>query len=296
MQPFHDSVEEEGAETGVEQVHLAPGPGDPASAARHLLSAVPADRAVLWIMVGVIGSGKTTLCREVWKQSQRPLLRICLDDIVQMLSFYSYEQEMKLLYADMERLPMVKGLTSGCSVIIDRTSLTREIRERFLSVGRKVRAMAADLRDKAETDRSRNLVYEEQLEKYLERRFPLYQGREDALYIEAFRELMDRRAASGGAGSLFPEESEPGITADLVQHMEEVAGLSMVAVYYDVDIDKCLKRRKEDPAAASRNVVRKVDWDRVMEEMTAVLEPPRKEEGFDAVFKIGEGWSVSVSS
>ena len=98
------------------------------------------------------------------------------------------------------------------------------------------------------------------------------------------------------AGSLFPEETEPGLTADLLQHLDEVADLSMVAVYYDVDIDKCLERRKTDPAAGSRNTVRKVNWDRVMTEMTAILEPPRKEEGFDAVFRIGDGWTVSVQS
>lgn len=87
---------------------------------------------VLLILVGLPGAGKTTFAFRLWRENPERVIRVCLDDLILMASFYGYRKELEGFYGALEKLAILKGLKQGYIVVVDRTNLTREIRERFI--------------------------------------------------------------------------------------------------------------------------------------------------------------------
>jgi hypothetical protein len=71
------------------------------------------------MLVGLIGAGKTTLAQQLWATDPKKTIRSSLDEIIQMISFYSYEPEMSDFYSGIERSTIINGLLDGYKVIID---------------------------------------------------------------------------------------------------------------------------------------------------------------------------------
>lgn len=92
------------------------------------------------LLVGMIASGKSTYAR---RRADEGALVVCHDDLTAMLhARYRYEPEKRALYRRLEEaiafeaLAGARHLDGGCDVVIDRTHLTRESRERWLSFAR----------------------------------------------------------------------------------------------------------------------------------------------------------------
>lgn len=84
----------------------------------------------LEILVGMVGSGKSTYARS---RARQGALVICHDDLTEMLhAEYRYEPELKAVYRKMEEQLAFTALKAGKDVIIDRTHLTRESRQRWV--------------------------------------------------------------------------------------------------------------------------------------------------------------------
>jgi hypothetical protein len=81
----------------------------------------------LEILVGMIGSGKSTYAR--WR-ADRGALVVCHDDLAQALhgGRYRYEADLKPLYRGMTYSLASLALARGWDVVIDRTHLTLEAR------------------------------------------------------------------------------------------------------------------------------------------------------------------------
>lgn len=87
------------------------------------------------LLVGMIGSGKTTYAR---KRAKQGALIVSHDDLTQMLhGEYRYEQELKPCYRAMMIQLAQNGIVAGRDVVIDRTHLTRESRAFWIDVARR---------------------------------------------------------------------------------------------------------------------------------------------------------------
>lgn len=85
----------------------------------------------LEILVGMIGSGKSTYAR---KRADEGALVVCHDDIMEMLhARYRYEPELLEVYRMLEE-SLVLQITDNTDrdIVIDRTNLTRESRSRWV--------------------------------------------------------------------------------------------------------------------------------------------------------------------
>jgi predicted kinase len=82
------------------------------------------------ILVGMIGSGKSTYAR---RRAAQGAIVICHDDLTEAFHReYTYKPELRDFYRSCEELIAVEALEEGLDVIIDRTHLTRESRNRWL--------------------------------------------------------------------------------------------------------------------------------------------------------------------
>lgn len=89
----------------------------------------------LYVCVGMIASGKSTWARG---QADKGAVVISHDDLTAMLhARYRYEQRLRQAYRDSEELLADVWLAFGRDVIIDRTHLTRESRERWTRFARR---------------------------------------------------------------------------------------------------------------------------------------------------------------
>lgn len=85
------------------------------------------------LLVGMIGSGKSTYARRRAKQGA---LIISHDDLTEMLhGEYRYEAELKPAYLAMMRGIAVQAVLAKRDVVIDRTHLTRESRHFWTGCG-----------------------------------------------------------------------------------------------------------------------------------------------------------------
>lgn len=88
----------------------------------------------LYVLVGMIASGKSTWARE---KADEGAVVVCHDDLTQMLhGRYRYEADMRICYRQMEEEIADAALLWGRDVVIDRTHLTRESRKRWIDFGR----------------------------------------------------------------------------------------------------------------------------------------------------------------
>jgi len=245
-----------------------------------------------WLLIGLIGSGKTTFSRKLWAKDPENTIRVCLDDIIQMMSFYNYSLELKPLYGEFERIPIVKGLLYGYNVVVDRTNLTREIRAYFLHIPYKIRELASGLYDvilSEETglfpgNRERLL---QAVSSFLEKQ----RSDEDEDIVNALLEIIEKKLDKAKEIPLFGEERIPG----LLEHLDRLKKLNIVGVYFDIPPDICLERRLKDPMNKLREQTRRVDWKSVLDKMLMMLEVPSLEEGFDEILYVDETGSVRKS-
>jgi hypothetical protein len=89
------------------------------------------------VLVGMIASGKTTYAR---KRADEGALVVAHDGLSEMLhARYRYEQGLRSVYREMEEALVTVAVQHGRDVVIDRTHLTRESRERWLAFARNLR-------------------------------------------------------------------------------------------------------------------------------------------------------------
>jgi hypothetical protein len=85
------------------------------------------------VLVGMIGSGKSTYAR---RRADEGALVVCFDDLTAMLhAAYRYEQELRACYRQMEKSIATAALNAGRDVVVDRTHLTLEARDRWVDFG-----------------------------------------------------------------------------------------------------------------------------------------------------------------
>lgn len=85
------------------------------------------------LMIGNIGTGKSTVAKKLlWDY---PAVYVCMDEIQAMLAggkYNLYNPDWKPVYYTAETGMIHSALQNGQSVVIDRTNIDRESRERFL--------------------------------------------------------------------------------------------------------------------------------------------------------------------
>lgn len=86
---------------------------------------------MLYIMVGLPGSGKTTYI----KNNLPDVVRVSHDDIYKMLN-QKYNHEWKTLYHFIERQIIEEALFQQLDVVIDRTCMDKRTRSRFITYGK----------------------------------------------------------------------------------------------------------------------------------------------------------------
>lgn len=95
----------------------------------------PADEREVVVLVGLPGAGKTT-----WAEQNLPdHLRVCLDDIVEMLSV-RYDPDLSKLYWAIEDTLVRYALMAGRDVVIDRTNYHEKTQQRWEALAKSVGA------------------------------------------------------------------------------------------------------------------------------------------------------------
>jgi hypothetical protein len=249
----------------------------------------------LWLLIGLIGCGKTTFSKKIWGRNRAGTLRICLDDIIQMMSFYAYDRKLTAFYGEAERVPIVRALVNGKSVIVDRTNLVRSTREYMIGIARSVRTAARGLlrhMDRMEIDlfgpKSDTEIAHMLLQHVRELVSEPLSPHEQITY-EAFLGLLERKSFFDRELGLFPDRATK---ESLKRHLGRVGSLRIHAVLFDVPPEVCLVRRMNDPKNALRNEVREVDWHEIMKRMQAQMEPPERLEGFDRIVVVDESGEI----
>lgn len=89
---------------------------------------------MIQVLIGMIGSGKTTYARERAKQGA---IVVCHDSLTESLhAEYRYEQGLREFYRDIEAFIVKRAVREWRRVVIDRTHLTRESRQRWVELAR----------------------------------------------------------------------------------------------------------------------------------------------------------------
>lgn len=87
------------------------------------------------ILVGNIGSGKSTIARKLMNQHGSVVIN--MDDIQSSIScgeYGRYDNKKKGVYRAMEEAALLQALEDGLSVCIDRTNMDHERRKRFINI------------------------------------------------------------------------------------------------------------------------------------------------------------------
>jgi len=235
----------------------------------------------LWILIGPVGAGKTTFARKLLLENQGSMIRVSMDDIIQMLTFYKYLEDLKILYRDHERLSILKGLALGYSVVIDRTNLTREIRKYFIDLAHRVKTATKELYDIYMFELSSLFMKEPRevyqvLEEHVKNAYsddPVF----EAALLSLLKEIISKDENLFGG---------PRITSPR-KHLEKVSNLIIKGVWFDIPWEIALERREQDEVSRMlRESIEKINWKNIMEKMRAMFEPPLREEGFDFLYRI----------
>jgi hypothetical protein len=255
------------------------------------------------MLIGVIGCGKTTYSRTIWERAPSRTIRICLDDIIQMMTFYSYQKVMKEFYWELERSPLIKGLTSGFSIILDRTNLTSRTRSRYLAMVSIIRETAKRLSSVPLRNDFGLISFQEQqrfaykaIVQKLDREMEAFNGTYDddvdgqtrSKVLQGFREAIEKKFASTWEISLFDQERDTPEGENIFSFLTRVAALETVGVFFDIPVELCLERRLNDHDAKKRETYRKINWKSVMSRMKEEIEEPVLDEGFDRVIRVNE--------
>ncbi len=251
---------------------------------------VELEKPKFWLLIGLIGSGKTTFSRKLWETNPQGTIRVCLDEIIQMMSFYNYHLELKPLYGAFERIPIIKGLSLGYNIVIDRTNLTKEIRSYFIGIPTKIREIAGQMFRIVKSEES-GLFSENKtklllaLTSYLD---SLEASGVDKDIVDAMREMAEKKLEENKELSLFGRKDE----TTLADHLNRLRNIQIIGVFFDVPPDLCLKRRLEDPLNKLREQTREVDWKAVLDKMLLMMEKPSLDEGFDRIIYVDENGGI----
>jgi hypothetical protein len=239
----------------------------------------------IWMLIGLVGAGKTTIAQQLWATDPKRTVRSSLDEIIQMMSFYNYEPKMSGFYGGIERSAIIDGLLDGYKVIVDRTNITKKIRAHFISLVKNIREIAKDflglLSGLGEGD------FFEQCERNLIEQILLGESKKNVSIYTSFLKLIRDWKARRTQPSLFFSDSSP-----IRRQLNSIIQIEIAGIYLAVPRKVCIRRRLDDPRNALRDTARKVDWQAVIRRMSKQLEPPRMDEGFDRLYCIKEEGTV----
>lgn len=239
----------------------------------------------IWMLIGLVGAGKTTLAKQLWATDPKRSVRSSLDEIIQMTSFYSYEPGMSGFYGGIEQSAIIEGLLDGYKVIIDRTNITRNTRAQFISLVKHIRRIAKDFLGLFSGLDERDFF--EQGERDLIEQILLAGKKKDIAIHTAFLKLVRDWKKKMTQPSLFARDP-----VCIKKRLYGIVQIEIAGIYFDVPKKVCMQRRMTDPYNALRDTARKVDWRAVIGRMAKQLEPPHLDEGFDRLFRINEHGTV----
>ncbi|MCK4420227.1 AAA family ATPase [candidate division WOR-3 bacterium] len=240
----------------------------------------------IWLLVGLVGAGKTTFAQHLWSVSPDRTIRSSLDEIIQMMSFYNYEPKMHSFYIGVERTSIIDGLINGYKVVVDRTNITRSIRGQFISLVTKMKEIAKRYLKLYDTVKEDTFI--ERCERDLIESILIEESREIIDIYSSFLKLVRNWKAKRKEPELFPEKS-PSIRKNL----KDITEIEIVCVYFDIPFKICLMRRIHDPFNILRDRVKKVDWKAVIKKMERQLEPPTINENFDRIYTVDHTGKVT---
>ena len=235
--------------------------------------------ASLWLLVGLVGAGKTTFAQKLWSISPPKTIRASLDEIIQMVSFYDYEPKMSGFYIGVERSSIIDGLINGYKVIVDRTNITRKVRARFISLAKELKKISKEylnLYDKTDED-----IFIERCEVNLIESILIEESRKNVDICSSFLKLIRSWKAKKRKLELFPQE-----LSFIKEKLKELTEIEVISIYFDIPAEVCIERRLSDPRNILRDRVEKVDWKAVIKKMQRHFEVPDINEGFDRIYRI----------
>ncbi len=243
------------------------------------------ESTALWMLIGLVGAGKTTFAQQLWAADPKRTIRSSLDEIIQMMSFYHYEPTMSGFYGGIERSTIVEGLLDGYKVIVDRTNITSTIRGTFIQLVSTIRAMARDLMGLLSA--LKTVDFFEQCERELMEKMLIGEGKENVTIYTPFLKLIRDWKAKSSQPLLFSHDA-PSIR----KRLDDLTKIQIVGVHFAIPQKRCMERRNNDPQNAIRDTVRKINWKAVIKRMAEQFECPRIEEGFDQLYRLDEQGNV----
>jgi hypothetical protein len=246
-------------------------------------------RSGIWMLIGLVGAGKTTFAQQLWAADPKKTVRSSLDEIIKMLSFYSYEPGMSGFYGGIEQSAIVQGLLDGYKVIIDRTNVTKKIRGHFISLIQDIRDIASSFQGLFSALAVNDFF--EHCERYLIEHILLGESKKSVTIYASFLKLVRDWKAKSRQPSLFVPDG-----SSIKRQLNSITQIEIAGVYFAIPQRICIQRRSDDPRNVLRDSVQTVDWRAVIRRMAKQLEPPRMDEGFDRLYSINaEGTVQRVS-
>lgn len=241
------------------------------------------------IMIGLPGAGKSTFAKNIYLGDPLGTVRISMDDLIYMFTFYDYKEEINWFYRELEKDLILKSLTKGFNVILDRTNIDRKTRAFYIDIGKKIRDYAHYLLNLVElkiglfeqcSERDILGILKKAIEFEIKsQKIDESMGRS---FIESIHNILKGH-------SIF---SAPETPLKILDVLKSVKNLKILGLYFDVPPEICLMRRLASYDDLWRETVRKIDWKSVIEKMHGRLEIPELSEGFDEIHFIGEKGEV----
>ncbi|MCK4233642.1 AAA family ATPase [candidate division WOR-3 bacterium] len=240
----------------------------------------------IWILIGLVGAGKTTFAQKLWTTDPTGTIRSSLDEIIQMMSFYNYEPRMNNFYAGVERSTIVDGLINGYKVIVDRTNITKKTRNLFIVLIKKIKEIANEYLLLLDTQKESTFI--EQCERNLIENILIEESRKNitiySLYLKLVRDWKVKKIEP----ILFTQNS-----STIRNKLKDIAQTEIVGIFFDVPEEICIQRRLGDPLNIVRDRGQKINWKAVIKKMKKQLEQPEINEGFDRIYRVNQNGSES---
>ncbi len=243
----------------------------------------------IWMLIGLVGAGKTTFAKQLWAVDPKRTVRSSLDEIIQMMSFYNYEPKMSSFYGGIERSAIIGGLLDGYKVIIDRTNITKKIRSHFISLVKRIRTIAKEFLGLYSGLNEFDFI--EQCERTLIEQILLEERKNNVVIYTSFLKLVRDWKIRKRQPGLFVRDASA-----IKKQLHDIMEIEIAGVYFAIPEKVCIQRRSDDPHNALRNTARKVDWNAVIRRMASQLEPPQMDEGFNRLYHINKKGCVLTQS